>query len=359
MIKYKYALDQAHKLISIMKLAKEKRGMGEKYICIECGRRLNARAILSDKVTAHFYHYDQGITKNECGGEGYLHWISKELLAESFRENLPFYLQWESTSKCPQENAFSHCTKQTTSRIDLLSHYPQAHVEKRDGEYIPDISLHNEHGEKVYIEIFQSSKMSHEKRNSGKKIIEIKVTCEKDIEEIIAKRLIKEEDSKVEVINMDSHGHKFDCQGSCLYKPSQAYHLNTPTKKHTPKETFSLTNATEQFLSHIRKVRGSFTKKSLITINGMIPFYEDMHKNINMQLRYGIEDFIQIHKEDDLHFVGCYGNYYCIAYIGLYYLAYTVEDGRIIPLPVRDGVSFYNLSKKLREYAKKEGESLF
>jgi hypothetical protein len=73
---------------------------------------------------------------------------------------------------------------------DLTQFYSELKVEKRDNTFIPDVSLHNKsRNDLIYIEIAVSHFLSEVKMASEKRIIEIPIRNEDDIEVIRNARL--------------------------------------------------------------------------------------------------------------------------------------------------------------------------
>ena len=130
----------------------------------------------------------------------------------------PFILSYQENIKCINAAATSSCIKPITKEVDLSKEYPLVSVEKRDGEFIPDILLENKRGKKIYVEIYSTSAISDKKRASGHKIIQIKVYKESDIEKIVKARHINAKIKEVELIGFDAQVKTFDCEGECNYE---------------------------------------------------------------------------------------------------------------------------------------------
>lgn len=181
---------------------------------MECSGILYPRAIKeSSKIQAHFYHHVNKDLSNSpkhiCNPESYLHKLSKDILADSLLMEGSFILSYQENQKCINAAATSSCIKPITKEVDLSKKYPLVSVEKRDGEFIPDILLENEVGEKIYIEIYSTSSISDKKRASGHKIIQIKVNRESDIEKIVKARHINAKIKEVELIGFDAQVKNF------------------------------------------------------------------------------------------------------------------------------------------------------
>ena len=158
------------------------------YHCVSCERELIAR--VNGKVQRPHFGHKKSV---ECNGETYLHRLGKKAFVETFRkcqdEDIPFTIRFDAPRVC---NRF----KQLTNRIcdigndrheyDLTQYYSTLKEEKRDGEFVPDVSLHsNERPDDiVYIEIAVTHYLSSKKANSGNRIIEIPIATEDDVERI-------------------------------------------------------------------------------------------------------------------------------------------------------------------------------
>lgn len=186
MVLYRYALDSKDQITQADSLAGiEHRDV---YRCIACERELIARVNGSIK-RPHFAHKSVG----ECDGETYLHKLGKQAFVETFHQcqeqGKPFMIRFTAPRVC---NRFKSLTTRvcevsdTPHEYDLTQYYTHLQTEKRDGEFIPDVSLLSTKrpDDIVYIEIAVNHFLSEEKARSGKRIIEIPVKTEEDIERI-------------------------------------------------------------------------------------------------------------------------------------------------------------------------------
>lgn len=186
MVKYRYALDSNGEIVSAESLV----GTTSRctYTCVSCERELIAR-VNGTIQRPHFGHK----SVIECNGETYLHRLAKKAFVETFqkcqREGVPFTIRFDAPRVC---NRFKSLTKRVCDvgndrhEYDLTQYYTDLRVEKRDGEFIPDVSLHSTDrpDDIVYIEIAVTHFLSEEKTRSGKRIIEIPVSDEDDIDRI-------------------------------------------------------------------------------------------------------------------------------------------------------------------------------
>lgn len=176
MVLYDYAHDENEQLIHISSIVKEDRRK-HKYTCLCCHDELRPR--LGAVRERHFYH-----TNNACSYESYIHKLGKELFHREYskclEEGVPFYVEIPQRTICAKS---SFCRFHTTDcvfnehirLIDLTKYFRIISMpETADGEFIPDLFIENKKRDKIYIEIFFTSKCSNKKIESGTKIIEIK-----------------------------------------------------------------------------------------------------------------------------------------------------------------------------------------
>ena len=222
-IKYRYALNQLGQTIAIDNV-KNRAGH---YTCINCKKRMGPR--LGQINIHHFYHInsqeDASGTVRNCAPETYLHLIAKQLFLDAYCDNKPFVLKWESERRCINKEAYKECVDTKHNTLNLIEKYPYIEVEKRDGEFTPDILLSNAQDEKLYIEFAHTHYASQKKMLSGEQIIEIGIKTEKDIEMITRSRTINAEQENVKLYGFK--GECFDCMGACVYPLDEKYHTVT------------------------------------------------------------------------------------------------------------------------------------
>lgn len=124
------------------------------------------------------------------------------------------------------------------------------------------------------------------------------------------------------------------------------------------KQKSSLLSDTQSILRNIGIKEKNASREIIETINNMVKFHDEMHQNIN-KARDDIYDYKELYRSGNLFFVGCHGEFYCIAFVGICYIVYTVEENKVRLLPVRHINSLWKLSKLLREYSKMKAEDLF
>lgn len=184
MVLYRYALDSSDNII----LADSLVGVPsrEAYRCISCGRELIPR-VNGAVQRPHFGHKSVG----ECNGETYYHFLAKKVFEDTFnkckKNAVPFMIRFTAPRVC---NRFKPITNRVCDvgsdqhEYDLTQYFTDIRIEKRDGKFIPDISLHSRDrpSDVLYIEIAVTHFLSDVKQQSGKRIIEIHVSDEDDIE---------------------------------------------------------------------------------------------------------------------------------------------------------------------------------
>ncbi len=196
-IKYQYAYDENQHLISINDITKENRNEHQ-YVCIGCGNPLLPRAIGSKCRRSHFYHKELV----DCSGETYLHKLTKKIFKERFLNAEHFEITYPVTRKCNAGNCMfrSHkCTDEdATTTIDLKEYYDTCEEEVSIKGFVADLLLTNSQNSEippVLIEVCVSHPCEPMKRNSGLKIIEMKIRNEDDIKELLDPCHLIEEDN--------------------------------------------------------------------------------------------------------------------------------------------------------------------
>lgn len=361
MIKYRYALDENQNIVSIDSIVEQNKGRF--FTCGECGERLAPRAIRSAKTVSHFYHpYSKNSTERECNGETYLHWISKELLAESLQQDSLFFLKWKTTSSCSHKDSdWGMCYKEHEHFKDLTKEYPIVSVEKKDGDFIPDILLSNKNGDKIYIEICNSSVCSTEKRNSGNKIIEIKVKSEEDIERIIKSRTIDIGyehlrnycDGNIELINFDlsTTEEDFDCEGKCLYLPGKEQISNSLLKEDiavlssspTTIELKSMEFISEQAISFMEVVfdisMGDDNSAIIEVLNQMWYFYQAGIETVKNRTNLNMDKLHVLYRSRSYFTFFTYKKkYYGAVFLEYKYFIFNEYDNKIFIIGQSKGI---------------------
>ncbi len=194
-IKYQYAYDENQHLISINDITKENRKKHQ-YVCVGCGNPLLPRAIGSKCRRPHFYHKELV----DCSGETYLHKLTKKIFKERFRNAEHFEVTYGVAKECNVVNCSfrnERCKDEySTTTIDLKKYYDTCEEEVPIEGFVADLLLTNSQKPKIppiLIEVCVSHPCELEKRGSGLKIIEMKIRCEEDINELLTSNHLTEE----------------------------------------------------------------------------------------------------------------------------------------------------------------------
>jgi len=188
MIKYRYALDRFNNLIDIQKLERINLLKEDKFFSVDFIQPLIPR--LGKIKKKHFAHKSIQVVLGNI--ETYLHALGKKIFLNEYNECLdsrtPFYLSYSIKNECTRlkEKFNISCSlKDQIFKYDLTKYFTEILIEKKDGNYIPDLLLLNPlTNEKIYVEIAVTHYSSQEKIKSGNRIIEFNITNEDDLNEI-------------------------------------------------------------------------------------------------------------------------------------------------------------------------------
>ena len=208
-IKYQYANNENGEIVSINDLTKEE-SKSHTFKCISCGNTLIPRAIGSKSRRPHFYHKELV----ECNGETYLHELGKSVIKKKFVESDTFFISYDATIECDNKTCDlrnSFCSVIKSKIFNLKSYYDTCSIEVPVKGYVADLLLKSSQKDipPVLIEICVTHQCTEEKRTSGLRIIEIRITGEKDIDALKNCRCLecnkyKEKDFMVEFFNFKS-----------------------------------------------------------------------------------------------------------------------------------------------------------
>ncbi len=188
MIKYRFACDKNSKLIDINSLERSRLTNDDKFFGLENNLELVPR--LGGKNQKHFAHKSNA--NNVGSRETYLHILGKRLFYESYKEalenNTQFLIAFPITKLCDRlENIYGTKCKFDDSHetFNLSNYFTEIKLEKKDGEFIPDLTITNpNNGNKIFIEIKVTHESTSNKVNSGVRIIEIDLDSDDDIKNI-------------------------------------------------------------------------------------------------------------------------------------------------------------------------------
>ncbi len=204
------------------KLIRAEQGI-DKSLPFNCpGCKQEVYAATEGKVQRpHFRHKSIDDSKGCSEPESYIHWITKELFADFFKKTESFVIDIPYYLTC---NTSGSCRKKEVHKLDLKKRFPNILVEAYDQGFKPDCMLFNDSGENLYLEVKYTHEVSREKIDLGVPIIEIAISSEKDIDEIIKKGKI--ESGAIKIYNENSllpNKSTFDCGGKCLRKPVRIF----------------------------------------------------------------------------------------------------------------------------------------
>lgn len=182
-VQYPFADIGETKLLHISSVTPENR-KSHTYTCPYCKKELRPR--LGTKRKHCFAHKPN----ESCELDRYIHSTAERLLKEKWDSDQPFEIRMTVHSQC--ENRMncifqqSTCTAKKIETFDLKEWYSQCLVEKKVGEFIPDICLIDETGkhDPIFIEIWSKHQNSLKKQTSEYKIIEIRLKTIQDLEEL-------------------------------------------------------------------------------------------------------------------------------------------------------------------------------
>lgn len=192
-VMYRYALDDNHQVLEINSALVIK---GKDYTCLSCNGFL--RPVKGALRKAHFRHR----ALVDCSLETYLHKLAKHIFLQTYNDCLthkkPFLVEYVVPIHC------SVCKARVGSeskQVDLTLYFKRIRLESPDCGFIPDILLTTDTGsESLYIEIAVTHFVEESKADSGKRIIEISISGEVDID-LISSCCIPEEDPRVTIYN--------------------------------------------------------------------------------------------------------------------------------------------------------------
>ena len=208
-VKYHYALDENGRLVSI-KQAYLERQEGHTYHCIGCGAEMVAR--LGEVRNWHFAHR---AGEEHCGTETYLHQLAKRRIKEKFDNEDSFKVGYYREVKCSDLSTCPFAVKGTCQvhkleTFDLKSFYDTCQEEKAVEGFVADLLLTNSEKperDPVLIEVQVSHRSTIGKRESGLRILEVRIREEEDIDKLLSAPIVENPDSKyVEVEDIKTIG---------------------------------------------------------------------------------------------------------------------------------------------------------
>lgn len=197
-IKYHYAKNQYGVIIDIADVAKEDRE-SQHFFCIGCGAEMIPK--LGEVKARHFAHK---VESPKCNLETYLHKLTKLCLKNKFDSSKTFEIAYWQEVKC-SDNAScpfyreDECKEKKLKIFNLREYYDTCQEEERAGSFIADLKISSSYKSgvpPVTIEVFVSHKCTLPKKESGLKIIEVRIKDESDIKELISGPITEDEECR-------------------------------------------------------------------------------------------------------------------------------------------------------------------
>lgn len=197
-IKYHYALNENGDIIDISDVTKEDR-KSQRFFCINCGEEMIAK--LGEIKSRHFAHKAETL---DCNSETYLHKLAKLRLKEKFYSAASFEIAYWQEVKCSDKSSCpffkeEECKEKRLKSFDLKKYYDTCQEEQREDSFIADLKISSSQNPKrppVTIEIYVSHKCSLPKKESGIRIIEVRIKDESDIQDLILHPIAEDEDCR-------------------------------------------------------------------------------------------------------------------------------------------------------------------
>jgi len=185
-VQYPYADIGGKELLHISEVNEDNRRTYN-YVCPYCKKPLRPRLGL---YRAHCFAHKKG---ERCDPDRYIHRTAIDLLEQKWNRDEPFEIKMTVRFECEEYgNCFFHydsersCVREEVKTYDLKKHYSRCLVEKKVGEFIPDLCLIDDTGkhEPIFIEIWSKHKNSEKKAESEYMIIEIRLKTTAELEEL-------------------------------------------------------------------------------------------------------------------------------------------------------------------------------
>lgn len=195
-VKYPYADVGAQALLHISSVTPDNR-RDFSYICPYCRKALSPRL---GKKNAHCFAHKKG---ESCEMDRYIHKTAEMLLKQKWdNPDEPFEITMTVHTDCKEAETCVFyreggrgCNKDETKTYDLKKQFSQCLVEKKYGEFVPDLCLIDETGkhEPIFIEIWSKHKNSEKKADSKYRIIEIRIKTPDELKELVDHPIIESE----------------------------------------------------------------------------------------------------------------------------------------------------------------------
>ena len=191
MITYQHAYNEQGARVHISEIEPSTH-RGRVFKCISCGRDLIARIGDQTKIHSkapHFAHKQNCA----CNSETYLHKLGKMLFMERFNSGEPINIICPTYKVCPDRETCKLyqkevCREEEFDKFNIRKWYDKCTEEKEYNGFVADLLLESTtHPERepIFIEIVYSHKCSEQKIQSKNRIIEIYVSDECQLTEVI------------------------------------------------------------------------------------------------------------------------------------------------------------------------------
>lgn len=196
-IQYPEALNEKGHAIKAESLTRDT-CCGHRFRCPHCHEEMIP--VLGDVRAKHFRHLGA-----QCQRDYYLHGLAEASFMEEYQKcidkGLPFYLEMLVPTCFKSCVLTGRCEERHVRKLDLTIDFKiitqESRVKTGDKTYRrPDILLQSEDGKQsLWIEFFVTHEVGEEKQKTGR-IVEIKISSEKDIETVIRAHKIVQSDDK-------------------------------------------------------------------------------------------------------------------------------------------------------------------
>ena len=171
----------------------------QRFFCINCGEEMIAK--LGEIKSRHFAHKAETL---DCNSETYLHKLAKLRLKEKFYSAASFEIAYWQEVKCSDKSSCpffkeEECKEKRLKSFDLKKYYDTCQEEQREDSFIADLKISSSQNPKrppVTIEIYVSHKCSLPKKESGIRIIEVRIKDESDIQDLILHPIAEDENCR-------------------------------------------------------------------------------------------------------------------------------------------------------------------
>lgn len=197
-IKYHYALNDNGGIVDITDVDKENR-KAQRFFCINCGAEMIPR--LGEFKARHFAHKAE---IPNCNSETYLHKLAKLRLIDKLYSSKPFDIAYWQEVKCSDKSSCpffkeEECKEKKLKSFDLKKYYDTCQEEQRADSFIADLKISSSRNPDlppVTIEIYVSHKCSLPKKESGLRIIEVRIKEESDIQYLMSNPITEDQDCR-------------------------------------------------------------------------------------------------------------------------------------------------------------------